>query len=149
VRRSVVGWVVAWTALVAWAVFWFWAFSFAYSDSFFLYDRHARVPTFVAALVTAVLVPVSAAIQWRAVSRGRNAFMAFGLHAVSCVAALSLLPIVSGLLRRAGEPWRLSADDAMGVGIDFLLLLGIAIASGLVLAVALFVRSRARTRRSG
>jgi len=146
-RRSVIGWTAAWATLIGWTAFWFWAFSYSYSSSFFAYNRHTRITTFVAALITAVLIPVSASIQWRGAIRGRNGFVAFGLHALSCAAAMSLLPLVSGFLRRAERPWHLEADDAMGVGIDFLMLLGIAIASGVVLAIALVIRSRLRASR--
>ena len=43
------------------------------------------------------------------------------------------------LLSRAPEPWHLSGDDAMGVGIDFLLLCGIAAACLVVLLVSFWL----------
>jgi hypothetical protein len=47
--------------------------------------------------------------------------------------------VVSGVLSRAPDPWHLSADDAMGVGIDWLLLLGLSLLSLPVVGVALLV----------
>jgi hypothetical protein len=51
------------------------------------------------------------------------------------------------VLSRAPGPWRLEADDAMGVGIDNAILLVLAIACSVVLAVALWIRSIRESRR--
>ena len=54
--------------------------------------------------------------------------------------------LVAALLARVPGPWKLSADDAMGVGISFLMLVAMAIVSGLVLALALaFARTAGKT----
>jgi F0F1-type ATP synthase membrane subunit c/vacuolar-type H+-ATPase subunit K len=126
-----------WAAGAMWMAFWFWAFSFAYSDSFFAYDRHSRLPVFAAALLGAGGILGSAVAQWRAV---RSVVGACLRHAVGVAASLCPLVAVSALQRQAGPPWRPSADDAMGVGIDFLLLMGAGIASLAVLASGLTVR---------
>lgn len=138
-------------ATLAWTTFWFWAFSFAYSDSFFVYNRHSRIPTFVAALLIAVLIPWSAALQgWRFARSGRRGMLAILAHLGTCLVLLACLPAVSGVLRRSGPPWRASADDAMGVGIDFLMLLGLAVVSVIVLGAPVAVTSlRQRGRRPG
>ena len=46
-----------------WMSFWFWAFSFGFSDSFFAYDRHSRLPPFAAALIGAAGIFASALAQ--------------------------------------------------------------------------------------
>ena len=140
--HSAVARLVAAAALVAWSAFWFWAFSFAYSDSFFEYNRHTRIPTFVAVLVAAILIPVSA-FSWWPDSSG-SGFRALVGHVMTCLVVLALPAIVTGLLSRADHPWHLEADDAMGVGIDFLLLLGIAVSSVVVMVGAIVVRSYRR-----
>jgi len=135
--------VALWAAGALWLTFWFWAFSFAYSNSFFVYNPHSRLPVFGAALLGAGGIFVSAVVQWRA----RKSIVAACLgHAVGVVASLCPLLAVSALLRRAAGPWRPSADDAMGTGMDFLLLAGVGLASLAVLASGLALRGVWRRR---
>lgn len=124
------------TAL-AWMAFWFWTFSYSYSSSFFVYNRHSRLPVFGAALFAAAAILVSAWRQW---SSRRSILVACVRHAVWSALALSPFVVVSGVLMRAPHPWRPSADDAMGTGIDFMILCALAIVSVLLLALALSVR---------
>ena len=126
---------------VAWLGFWFWAFSFAYSDSFFRYDSCSRSSVFAAALFGAAAVPASACRAWR---RHRSILRALAAHAAGLVVALLPLALVSHALSRVSGPCHLEADDSMGAGIDFLILVGIAIVSLLVLLVAWIVRVVAR-----
>jgi len=142
VTPTAVARVVAVGALVAWSAFWFWAFSLAYSDSFFEYNRYARIPTFLAMLLAAILVPTSAFYWWRRSST--SVFWSLFGHVATCLVVLALPAVVAAALARADRPWHLEADDAMGFGIDFLLLLGIAIASLVVLVGAIGVRSYRR-----
>jgi len=123
--------------------FWFWAFSLAYSSSFFSYNRHSRLPVFAAALVGAAGIFASAVVQWRA---PRSVVGACLRHAVGVAASLFPLAAVSALLHRADGPWRPSADDAMGTGIDFLLLTGVGMASLAFLASGLALRRLWRRR---
>lgn len=60
---------------------------------------------------------------------------------------MCLLPLAAAsyLLSHATGPWRLSGDDAMGVGIDFVLLAVLAAASVLGLAAAFLLRSAWRS----
>ncbi|HEX5093565.1 MAG TPA: hypothetical protein VFV84_12845 [Burkholderiales bacterium] len=125
-------------ALLAWAAFAFWLFSFAYSDSYFRYSLASRLPLFVVAFAAAVAIPCSAAWQWLQVRRGRaTRLRAWLTHAIACVLGLAPFFAVTAVLVRLPSRWKLSADDAMGAGIDFLMLLAMAIGSGIVLAVAL------------
>lgn len=125
-------------AALLWTGFAFWLFSFSFSDGFFRYSLASRLPPFLCAFLAALVIAWSGARQWLRARRGERARLrAWLVHAVT--AGLSLVPLmlVAGLLARAPRAWKLSADDAMGVGISFLMLAGIAILSGVVLAVAL------------
>jgi ankyrin repeat protein len=142
VASTAVARVVAVASLVAWSAFWFWAFSFAYSDSFFEYNRHTRIAAFVAVLLSAILLPISAVYWWLRPSA--SVFWPLLGHIATSLVVLALPAAVTAVLSRADPPWHLSADDAMGVGIDYLFLLGIAIASLVVMLVAMGVRSYRR-----
>jgi len=125
-------------ALLAWAVFAFWLFSFSYSDGYFRYSLASRLPLFLMAFALAVVIPGSAAWQWRRAHLAQTTRLrAWLAHAVACVVGFVPFFLVTAVLVRLPYRWRLSADDAMGAGIDFLLLLAIAIVSGVALAVAL------------
>lgn len=130
----------AWHAIVslAWIAFWFWSFSFAYSDSFFAYNPCSRLPVFGAALFGAIAVPASASLAWR---WGRSLLQTLPIHLVGLVAALSPLALVSFTLSRVRGACHLEADDAMGAGIDFLILAALGAVSLAMLLVAAFVRS--------
>lgn len=131
-------------AALAWTGFAIWLFGFSFSDHYFEYSLPSRLPPFLAALFSALVIPVSGARQFLHVRRTQTTrVQAWFTHAI--VTALSILPLMltSALLSRAPEPWKLSGDDAMGVGIDFLFLSAIAIFSILLLTVALaFTSSR-------
>lgn len=123
---------------VGWVAFWFWAFSFAYSSSFFLYNPHSRIPTFATTLLAICGVPASALIQWRSVRVGRRRPLgALAVHAAASCCLLAVPLATAFALSRASTPWRLEAD---GVGIDNAALLLVAVASLVVLGVALRVR---------
>ena len=53
------------------------------------------------------------------------------------------LGVTAAVLARVPGPMHLSADDAMGVGINGLLLVAVAIVSALVLAAVLWLRRKA------
>ncbi|MFZ0792004.1 MAG: hypothetical protein WAM94_20515 [Chromatiaceae bacterium] len=125
----------------AWIGFWAWAFSCAFSDSFFAYNLHARLPTFLAALLCVSVIPVSAVVAWRQVTQAkRRPVTALAIHLLTTIAALAVPLAVTYALARAPRPWRLEADDAMGVGIDNAALLLVATASVVVLTIVLAVR---------
>jgi hypothetical protein len=129
--------------LLAWAALAFWTFSFAFSGSFFRWNLPSRLPPFVAAWAGATLLPVSAAWQWARVRRQAcGPFEALGLHVAGAALSVAPLLLVTAVQRRMPEPWRLSADDAMGVGIDLLILLGAAVASTVLLGLALLIERR-------
>jgi hypothetical protein len=121
-----------------WLAFWFWAFSFAYSDGFFRYERCSRLPVFAAALLGAVVIPGSARRAWRR----RTLWAALVAHLAGVVCGLAPLALVSALSSRLPGPCRLSADDAMGAGIDFMLLVGVSLLSTVALVGAWALRRR-------
>ena len=125
-------------ALLAWTAFAFWLFSFAFSDGYFRFSLHSRLPVFLAAFAAGVAIPCSAAWQWHRAREGRTTRLRAWLgHALGCVLCLAPFVAVTATLSRLPSPWRLSGDDAMGAGIDFLMLVALAIASGVLLAGAL------------
>lgn len=132
-----------WQSAVAlgWLGFWFWVFSFASSDSFFQYNLCSRLPVFAAALFGAAAVPVSAYLAWK---RHPSILGAFAVHVAGLVAALSPLALVSYTLSRVSGPCHLEADDAMGTGIGFLILIGMSMVSLLALLLACTVRAVGR-----
>lgn len=125
-------------AALAWAAFAFWLFSFSFSDGFFRYSLASRLPPFLCAFGAALVIPWSGVRQWLRARRGdASRLRAWFVHAVTAGLSLAPMMLVAALLARVPGPWKLSADDAMGVGISFLMLAAIAIVSALVLAVAL------------
>jgi hypothetical protein len=142
--------VVKLTAFVAWCCFVFWVFSFNYSSSFFHYNVHSRLPPFLAAFSGAVALPLSVHYQWTRIRLGYSSpLRAWLFHGVSALACVLPLLAVAGLMVRLPAPWHASADDAMGTGIDFLILVALALASSVLLGLALLVRTIAATRGSG
>lgn len=133
-----------------WIGFWAWAFSFAFSDGFFEYNLYSRLPTFLAALLCVSLIPLSAVQAWREVTQARwRPVTALAIHLLTTIAALAVPLAVTYALVSAPQPWRLEADDAMGVGIYNAALLLVAIASVVVLTIALTVRhARKQVARS-
>ena len=130
-------------AFAGWVVLAFWALSLSYSSSFFEYNLPSRLPPFLAAFAATVALPISAHVQWQRVTREKiSPLRGWLLHCVVATGLFVPLVAVASLLARAPAPWHLSADDAMGVGIDFLLLLTAAIASSVVLAIAFLLRRR-------
>ena len=134
-------WVGAGTAIaVVWVGFWFWAFSYAYSASFFSYNLCSRLPTFIVSLMAAVAIPASALMQWR--RQRRDVLPTVLNHGLATAASLCPLVIVSIVLSRLQGPCHLSGDDAMGVGIDFVMLAILGVVSIGVLTLGLAVRKR-------
>jgi hypothetical protein len=133
-------------ALTAWLSFCVWMFAFSYSDSYFKYSQCSRIPLFAAAMVGAAVIPVGAFLVFRRLGSALGAILAQVV-----VSALGLAPLAatSFLLSRMRGPCRLSGDDSMGVGINFLLLCGIAALSVAAVALAAMVRSANRARRAG
>ena len=112
-------------------------FAFSYSDSYFKYSQCSRIAVFAAALIGSAAIPAGAILVWRRF----NGALSRGIAQVG-VSLLALFPLAatSFLLSRIRGACHLSGDDAMGVGINFLLLTGIAAISVAGLAIAAIVR---------
>ncbi len=128
---NVLRWALA-LAYLGWLGFWFWAFSFAYSDSFFRYNLATRLPVLLLALGAVAVPPWSA---WMVLRKARSGTWskaaAWAIHLV--VTALPLaafwgLVTAAVLVARAFGRNAFSADDAMGVGIDFMLCAAVVVA---------------------
>ena len=119
-------------AYLAWLAFWFWAFSFAYSDSFFDYNRWTRVPALLLALGAVAVPPLSA---WTVLRKTHGGSWS-KVTAWTVNLALTGLPLAvfwglmaaAVLIARAFGRNAFSADDAMGVGIDFMLCAAVVVA---------------------
>lgn len=142
-RRRRIADVAVVAAGLAWTGCWFWAFSFGFSDSFFMYNRHSRIPPLIGATLAAAGIYVSFVVQWR---RSGSILGAFVRHVAGVVVAMAPFLILPALLRRAPRHWRPSADDAMGIGIDFLVLTALAITSAVLLPATLGLRKAWRSR---
>jgi len=134
-------------ALLAWAGFAFWLFSFSFSSSFFRWNLAARLGPFVGAWLAAVALPVAGAWELAGFARGRRGALAAWLRHLGWT-VLAFVPFlaVTALQRRLSDPFRLSADDAMGVGIDFLIL--VVLAAGFASAQAAALAGLVARRRS-
>jgi len=145
-RRGRWKWVTG--AIVAgtlWVSFCVWMFAFSYSDSYFEYSHCSRIPVFAAAMLGSAALPVGA---FAVLHRFPSALgVIIGQLGVS---ALSLVPLAATnfVLSRIPGACHLSGDDAMGAGINFLLLTAIAGISVAGVALAAMVRPR-RERRNG
>jgi hypothetical protein len=147
-RRSAL--LVRWASafgLLAWIVFAVWVFSFSFSSSFFRWNLAARLGPFVGAWLAAVALPVAGAWELAGFTRGRRGALAAWLRHLGWT-VLAFVPFlaVTALQRRLPDPFRLSADDAMGVGIDFLIL--IVLAAGFASAQAAALAGLVARRRS-
>lgn len=122
-------------ALLLWAALAFWTFSLGFSASYFKHDLPSRMPPFLAAFAGALALPLSAYHQWRRARSGASRMGAWLSHC-AC-AGLCVLPLAgtAALLSRLPDPFHLSGDDAMGVGIVFLILVATAIVSAFLLGV--------------
>ncbi len=120
-------------AFIVWMGGWFWAFSFAYSSSFFKYHLGTRLPFLVLALVAVTVPPLSG--YWavtRTLRRKISVIRAVGLNLGFSGLPLSVFWVVHAIWLKLGTgPGRsaFEADEAMGVGIDFLLCLTVFVAT--------------------
>lgn len=130
--------------LLLWVGLWFWAFSFGYSDSYFRYDPWVRLPVLGAAVWGAAALPVAAHLAWR--SR-RSLLRSLAVYGGGVGSALIPLGLTSFVLSRSRGRWHLQADDAMGAGIDFLILVGLSVAIGVALLVTWVATTAARKRQ--
>jgi len=136
---------VAWLALGLWSAAAFWTFSLSFSASFFRYNLASRLPPFLAAWLAATALPLLGARAWRRVRVGRTGIARAWIEYV-LLASAALVPflLTTAVERRLPSPWRMSADDAMGAGIDFLILLGLEASMLVAVTGALLVARRGR-----
>ncbi len=126
-----------WIVFLTWMAGWFWAFSFAYSDRFFRYNLGSRLPFLLPALLAVALPPLSGwAVLRRFFRRTLSALKASLVHLIVTIVPLALYWAVYGFtVVRAKSSDRIAfeADEAMGIGIDFALCIGVfVVASALV-----------------
>jgi len=130
--------------LLLWGALAFWTFSLSYSSTFFHYDLPSRLPPFLAAFAGAIAIPVSARLQFqRATLKQSSRLRAWLFHLGAAFASTAPLAVTAAVLSRVRGPMHLSGDDALGVGINFLLLVSVATLSVLFMAVVFIRQHRA------
>jgi hypothetical protein len=128
---TMIRWALA-AAYAAWLGVWFWAFSFAYSGSFFSYNLATRLPVLLLTLGVVAVPPLSAWWVLRKCSGGtwskaKAWLVNLGVTALA-LAAFWTLMVAANLIASAFGRRAFSADDAMGVGIDFMLCVAVVVA---------------------
>ena len=135
------GWVIF---LVLWGALAFWTFSLSYSSTFFEYDLPSRLPPFLAAVAGAIVIPVSFRYQFqRATLKQSSRLRAWLSHLGMAFVATAPLAVTWHCFSRFRGPMHLSGDDALGVGINFLLLISVATLSVLLMSLVFMLRHRA------
>lgn len=122
-----------------WLGFCVWMFAFSYSDSYFKYSHCSRIAVFAAALIGSAAIPGGAILVWR---RFNGILVRVVAQLGVSLLSLFLLAATSFLLSRIRGACHLSGDDAMGAGINFLLLTAIATIAVAGMAIGAIVRSK-------
>jgi hypothetical protein len=129
-------------AFLAWMAIWFWAFSLAYSSSFFQYDLGTRLPfLFLSLLAVAVPPPSSYWVVSRTIRMKSSATRAGLINLVVSALPLLLFSAVYFLWVYLFQgPGRVAfeADEAMAIGIDFALCMGVFVATNVLLWLVFF-----------
>ena len=131
--------------LAGWVAAWFWVFSFGYSNGFFRYHLETRIPFLILSLIAVSVAPVSTFLCWRRYAAGRIG----RLRTLLTNLGITLVPLamfwLSFLaLRFVPGPMAghvlIEADEAMGIGIDFGLCVGVVLIFNILLAIAVAIR---------
>jgi hypothetical protein len=135
---KIILWVLA-AAYAAWLGAWFWAFSFAYGNGFFRYNLATRLPVLLLALGAVAVPPLSAWLVLRKAaggdwSKAKAWLVNLGVTALPLAAFWALMVAAVQIARAFGRKV-FSADDAMGVGIDFMLCAAVVVAFDVVVGV--------------
>ena len=128
-------------AFLAWMAGWFWTFGYSFSSNFFRHNLDSRFPLVFMKLLAVAVPPLSG--YWavtRTIGHKMGAIKAFLVNlAVSAVPLLvfaAVLEIWLAIARRQGE-LAFEADEAMGIGIDFLFCQAAFLATNLIVASTL------------
>ena len=140
------------TVFVAWVAGWFWVFSFAYSDSFFEYHLETRLPFLLLALLAVSVPPLSGfAVLKRFLAAKLPAVRARLVHLFVTSLPIALFWAVYAAwvaLARGFGRLAFEADEAMGIGIDFAICIGVVAVANVTLWLALSVISVRRKTRA-
>jgi hypothetical protein len=138
-------------ALVGWIAVWLPVFGLSFSPSIFQYHRGTRLPALILSLLAIAVPPVSG--YWavtRTIWRKAGALRAFGTNLVVSGAPVFLYwsyhAIVLHLARKKGE-LAFEADEAMGIGIIYLLCVAIFVGLNVVVGIVLIGIQVMRRRR--
>lgn len=130
-------------AFIGWMVGWSQALGFSFSSSFFRYHSGSRLPILVMALLAVAVPPLSG--YW-AVTRTirkeigaiKACFINLVISGLPLVISWSVLTLWIMIARRAGK-LAFEADDAMGIGIQFLFCQAAFLASNLAVVCIVVV----------
>jgi hypothetical protein len=135
-----------------WLVACYWLFSFQYSPGFFRYHLGTRLPFLALSLLVVVVAPISGYWAISRVLLGRISVVRAALRHV-CVSAapvalfFGVSVVWKALSRRSGR-LMIEADEAMGIGIDFMVCIGVVLLSYIIVGGALvFLRITRRKKR--
>jgi hypothetical protein len=124
-----------------WLAACFWLFSFQYSSSFFRYHLDTRLPFLALSLLVVVVAPLSGYWAISRVLRGRSSVVGAALrHALVSAAPVALffgVSVVWKALSRHSRSLMIEADEAMGIGIDFMICIGVVLLSYFIVGGAL------------
>jgi hypothetical protein len=137
-------------AFAAWIAVWFWAFSFAFSASYFWYHLPSRLTFFLLALASAAAPPLSGFwVIKRFAAHRFSAFKGCVTHLlVTAIPVLLFWGVGSASVLIANRFGRLAfeADEAMGIGLQFLMCVAVFLAGNVLLWIALPIVSAFQKR---
>lgn len=124
-------------AFLAWMAIWFWAFSFAYSSNFFQYHLGTRLPFLFLSLLAVAVPPLSSYWVLSRTIRMKSSATRAGLVnlVISALPLLLFLGVYFLWVFLFQGPGRVAfeADEAMAIGIDFALCVGVFVATNVIL----------------
>jgi hypothetical protein len=134
-----------------WMAFWFWFFSFQYGSGFFQYHLDTRLPFLALSLLAVAVAPLSGYFFISCVGRGAMGIGRASLfHVLASTAPLGLFGCVSAVWMAVasygGRP-AFEADEAMGIGIDFMVCVGVVLLSYLVVGPVIMALAFFRSRK--
>ena len=135
-----------------WVVAWFWFFSFQYSSGFFRYHLDTRLPFLALSILVVIVAPLSGYWWLKQFLRYRiGGVRAVVYHALVSAAPLALFGCVHAswlsLANRTGRT-AFEADEAMGIGINFIVCTNVVLLSYVLVGIAMIVVGISRHKKN-
>lgn len=137
-------------AFVTWMIGWFWAFTFARSDSFFEHHLGTRLTFLLLALLSVAVPPLSDFTLLKRVSTKRSSALSAAIvHLLVTISPIFLYWAAYAswvvVARRSGRI-AFEADETMGIGIDFAVCIGLFVVANVLFWLALPAMQALRKR---